>query len=78
MQVAIDLDMDRLVAMGADRIDLERKLFFAELPLHEGRRDRVYRSGRVDLFAAAEMDAMWRGLSRHRVGPNDLPLLVSE
>jgi hypothetical protein len=78
VQIAIDLDMNRLVAMDADRIDLEVRLFFAELPLHEGRRDRVYRSGRVDLFASAEMDAVRRGLGSHRVGPNDLAFLVSE
>jgi hypothetical protein len=78
MQVAVQLDMDGLVTMGTDRIDLAGDIFLSQLPLHEGRRNRVDRSSRVDLLAGVEPDAVRCRLSRHRISPNDLASLVAK
>ena len=64
--------------MSAFRFDDKREPFVSQLPLHEGRRNRVNRSGRIDLLACAERDAMRRAVNRHRIGPRDRALLVPE
>lgn len=72
IQLAVDFKAQRLVAVATFGFDPYRKKFFAELPLHEGRGDRIHRSGGVDLFAGAEGQAVWCARCRHRVSPLDL------
>ena len=75
---AVDLDMDGLTAVRAARFNQEAKVFFSELPLHEGRRNCVYPSSRKDFLACAEGDPVRRRLSRHRVSPGHIAFLISK
>jgi hypothetical protein len=70
--------MDGFTAVPAGRLDLDTQIFLPELPLHEGRRYRVDRSGRVEVFPRAESDLVGCLLHRHGVGPHHLALLVAE
>ena len=70
--------MDGLAAVATDCFDLETQVFLPELPLHEGRRDRVDRSGGVELFPRAESDLVGRLFHRDRVSPGHLALLIAE
>jgi hypothetical protein len=72
IQLAINLQAQGALAVPALGIDQHREGFFAELPLHEGRGDRIHRSGRVDLLAGGEGQAVWRMCGGHRIGPFDL------
>ena len=66
------------MAVGAFSLDRKGERFSSELPLHEGHRDRVYRSGGVNLLAAAESNMVWGNIHRHRIGPGNLALRVAE
>ncbi len=51
VQIAVQLDPDRLAAVSAFGMNLTGEKGAPESPLHEGRRDRVGRSGCVYFFA---------------------------
>ncbi len=78
VQIAVHFEMDRFATMRARRLDGKRQWLFSQLPLHEGRRNRVYRSSRVRLFAGAKGDVMGRLVHGHGIRPGDRALLVSE
>ena len=63
--------------MGACRVNVKVYCFFSELPLHEGRRNRVDPSGGVNLLAATERDEMGCLFNSHRVRPGHSALFVS-
>lgn len=77
-QVAVDVYTQGLSGLRAPGPDHKRKRFSCQLPLHEGQRYRVYRSGRVYLLSRAERDVVSHRLGGHRVGPGDLSPLVPE
>ncbi len=74
MQITINLEVDRLAAMATGSLDGEGQVFLAELPLHEGRRNRVDRSGGVEFFPRTERDLVGGFVHRHRVSPGHLTL----
>lgn len=57
-------------------LDGERESFLSQLPLHEGRRYRVDRSGGIDLLSGAEFDAVGRLIACHRISPGDCSLVI--
>ena len=78
LQIAVNLHRDGLAAVCAAGEQRTDYFFLPELPLHEGRRDRVDPSGRVNLFPGVDGDAVRGRLDRHRVGPGHLAALVAE
>lgn len=72
IQLAIDNELHRFTAEGAGGSDLDFEGALPQLPLHEGRRNRVFSSSSVQAFAGAE-DEVLRGLiDGCRKGPRDL------
>jgi len=57
----IDNELHRFTAMGASGSDLDFEGGLPQLPLHEGRRNRVFSSSSIQAFAGAE-DEVLRGL----------------
>ena len=51
LQFVIYFEFYELVAMLASCLDLNRKFLFSQLPLHEGCRNRVYRSSSVETLS---------------------------
>ena len=78
-QLAIDNELHRFATVGTGGFDLHDERALPQMPLHEGRRYRVFRSGGVESLASAE-DQMVSGLlCRHRKSPGHLlPLWASE
>ncbi len=58
--------------MGAGGFDLDLEGLVPQMPLHEGRRYRVFRSGGVQSLACAEDQMVSGFLCRHRKGPRYL------
>ena len=54
IEFAVDNELHRFTAMGAGGSDLDFEGASPQLPLHEGRRNRVFSSGRIQAFAGAE------------------------
>jgi hypothetical protein len=75
-QVAVYFNLDFFPTAGAFCLDGKRQQFVSELPLHEGRRNRVDRSGSVNALTAAERHALGRGCGRDRVGPQNCSRFV--
>ena len=78
VKIAVDLYFHRSGAVGAFRPDNDRHEFFSELPLHEGRRKRVGRSGRVQLLAAMKRYLVRRFCNRDGICPLNFSLGVPE
>ena len=78
LQVAVDGNLDGISAALALAPDDKRERPFYQLPLHEGQRQGVDGSGRVDLLARAERHVVRRRLRGHRVGPGNLTMPVPE
>jgi len=76
--LAVHLDLDFFSAMSAFGLDGKSQVLFSELPLHEGRRNRVDASGSVNFLAAAESDAVGGWLRSDGISPGHRPLLISE
>lgn len=76
--VAADRELQRTGTVAAKGIDGHRERLFPQLPLHEGRRKRVLRSGRVELFSCAELQAMRRRIHRNGIGPGNRTALVAD
>jgi len=77
-QLTVNFEMDWSLAVSTFGLNGKGERFSSELPLHEGHRDRVYRSGGVNLLAAAESNMVWGNIHRHRIRPGDLTLRVAE
>ena len=78
VQLAVDNDLHGSAAAGTGRVDLYHEVALPQLPLHEGRRYRVFRSGRVYSLSRAK-DQMVSGIfSRHRKGPGDVSARANE
>jgi hypothetical protein len=77
-QVTADFDMHRSSTMRAFRFDGHRQRFFSQAPLHEGRRNRVFRSGGIDTFTSTEGQIMGGLVNRHRIRPGNHALGVPE
>lgn len=73
LQLAIDRKAHSHVAVFARRLHFDGEMFASQLPLHEGRRYRVLRSGAVQAFPRAEMQPVRRGVHGHRIGPLHRP-----
>jgi len=78
VEIAVDLYFHCSGAVGAFCLDNDRYEFLSELPLHEGRRKRVDRSGGVKLFARMKPQMVRRFFNRHGIGPFNFPSGVSE
>ncbi len=76
IHIAVDLQLHRTFAVGAFRVNPNDYLFLPQLPLHEGRRERVHRSSGIQPLPRFEDDSVRGFFHGHRVGPDDLPLLV--
>ena len=74
--VAAEGELHRTGTVAARGLKGYRERFLPQLPLHEGRREGVLRSSRVELFARAESQAMRRRLHRDGIGPGDCAMLV--
>jgi hypothetical protein len=57
--------------VGALGLDQRRDRLGSQLPLHEGRRQRVERSGCVQSLLTVQRDSMGSRLDGDRVGPGD-------
>ncbi len=77
-QVAVDGNLDGVSTVLAFAPDDERERPFYQLPLHEGQRQGVDGSGRIDLLARAERHVVRRRFCGHRVGPGNLTTLIPE
>jgi hypothetical protein len=73
---ALDVDHERLVAVGAARFERRRELFAAQAPLHEGCRDRIFPSGGVHRLTVGELQSMRRGLDGDWIRPAHGPFIV--
>ena len=71
IQVAVYLDVQGFLAVTTFGFDLKAQAFFSQLPLHEGRRNRVYCSSRINLLSRAESNPVRGGVNRHRICPGD-------
>ena len=78
VQLTVDLQMQWLSTVRALGGYDDGQGFATQLPLHEGRRNRVDRSSRVPLLAGAKGNLMWRLSCGHGVGPGDRTMLVPE
>jgi hypothetical protein len=77
-QLAVYLDLDRLLAMPALCVDDKRQRLSPQMPLHEGHGYGIDGSSRVDPLSCAESYAMRRVSHRHRIGPFYRPVLIPE
>jgi hypothetical protein len=79
VQLTVNNELDLFATVGTGGFDLHDEGALAQMPLHEGRRYRVFRSGGVESLACAE-DQMVSGLlCRHWKSPGHLlPLWASE
>ena len=77
-QVAVQGNMHWFGAMAALGADFYGQGFFAELPLHEGRRDGVLRSGRVDDLSGAELQLVRGRRGGDRISPEHRALWVAK
>lgn len=76
IHITVNLQLHGTLAVGAFRVDPDDHLLLPQPPLHEGRRKSVHRSSGIQPLPRAKGDPV-RGLfNGHRVGPDDLPLLV--
>ena len=71
VQFAVHFQVQRRVTVPALGLDGDGQFFLSKLPLHEGRRNCVGCSGRIQLFAGAECHRMRGLIDRHGVGPCD-------
>jgi hypothetical protein len=78
VQVIVDNDLHWAAAVGTGRVDLYHKVSFPQVPLHEGRRYRVFRSGRAYSFSCAKDQLVSSLFNRHRKGPGDFSARANE
>ncbi len=78
LEVAVDRELHRLLAVCAFGPERDHKLFVSQAPLREGRGKRVHRSGGVYFLAAAEREMMWCRFHRYRIRPGDFALPIPE
>ena len=78
IEFAVDDELHRFTALGAGGSDLYFEGALPQLPLHEGRRNRVFRSGGVESLAAAKLYLVRRPVDGHWVSPGDSPGWISE
>jgi hypothetical protein len=71
IEVTVDNDLHWVAAVGAGCADLYLEEAISQVPLHEGRRYRVFRSGRIQSFSCAEDQPVSGLLNRNRKGPRD-------
>jgi hypothetical protein len=69
VQVIVDNEFHWVAAVSTGRIDLYHEGAVPQLPLHEGRRYRVFRSGRVQSFSRAENQMVSGIFNRDRKSP---------
>lgn len=77
IHLRIHLNAYFLSAVSASSLEYECYLFFSQLPLHEGRRNRVDPSGSVDLLTGTKREAMGSRFDCHRVRPDYGTLFIS-
>jgi hypothetical protein len=78
VQFTVHFNTDFFSAVATFTLNGECYFVCSELPLHEGRRNRVDPSGSVDLLAGTECDALRRFVCRHRVCPGHGALFVAK
>ena len=52
-------------------------MFFSQSPLHEGRCNRIFRSGCIQLLTRTEGQMVRRIVNGHRIRPGHRPLFIS-
>ena len=77
IQLTVDLQMQWLAAVGALGRHHNGQRFATQLPLHEGRRNRVDGSSCVSLLTSAKGDAVRRLGSSDGIGPGNRSPLVA-
>ena len=78
IQLTVQFDADRLAAVSAFGMNFTGKKGVSKSPLHEGRRNRVGRSGGVYLFTGLEFDSMGGLIRGYRKCPSDCALGIPE
>lgn len=78
LQLAVYLDVDRLMTMRTFRGDDAGEPFSSQVPLHEGHSNGINGSGGVDSLARAEGHMVRRVVGRHWICPRNRSLLVPE
>ena len=73
----INFDDDRFITVHTHRIYRDGKRFFLQAPLHEGRCNRIDRSGGVNVFAGAECQLVRCFVSCHRIRPENLTFVIA-
>ena len=71
IQIAVQLDRQRLSATCAFRVNCDRQKVFPELPLHEGCCYCINPSSSKGLSTAIENQPVGSSVDRHRVCPGD-------
>jgi hypothetical protein len=77
-KLAVQFDADRPAAVSAFGVNFTGKKGVSESPLHEGRRNRVRRSGGVYFLAGMEFDSMGSPIRGYRECPSDRSLRIPE
>ena len=78
IQVPIDLHVQRPAAVRTLGRERDGSEFWPQAPLHEGSRNRVDGSSRIQCFARIGPEAMRRPRRRHRISPHDRACFVSK
>jgi len=72
IELAVDDELELLATVGAGGFDFDLEEAVAQVPLHEGRRDRVLRSGGVESFSGAEDEMVLGRFDSDRKRPRDV------
>ena len=78
VQITIHFQVERFMTVPAFGLDGDGKFFLTELPLHEGRRNCVGRSGSIQLFAGTELNPVRGRIDRYRVSPGNRAGAIAE
>src|SRR5947208_16318329 len=71
--IATDAQSHGPARLAANSSDIRMDRMLEQVPLHEGRRKSVLRSGAERVLASAELDGMLCPIARYRESPGDRP-----
>jgi hypothetical protein len=76
VHITVDLQQHGAFAVRAFRFNLNSHVLLSQPPLHEGRCKRVCCSSGIQPLSRIKTDSVRGFFNRHRISPDDLPLLI--